>query len=89
MEELQKIYGLRERCDEYVHDVRKGQKLKNSYTLNGLNRHQIPAGDEGTVNIDGLGETIDYTIDKVNNKALLRLSHSFEEIDQMLEQAQG
>jgi hypothetical protein len=77
------IYGLREQFDEVVYHKRENQDLKHSYRFSGGISEKVPSGSEGSFEI-GDGESVKYTLDQVRGKPLLRLSHSFEEIDSAL-----
>lgn len=83
-DDLRLLYGIKERFSEMTYRRRDNQDLKNVYSFSGGISEGIPSGKEGSISLDGEGETVDYTLDRVRGKPLLRMSHSFEEIEEIL-----
>lgn len=83
-EELQLLYSVKDEFDEVRHRYRKNQRLGNVYRFSGGISENIPTGREGTVELEGTDETLEYTLDQVRGKPLLRMTHTFEEIDRAL-----
>ncbi|MFB6203967.1 MAG: hypothetical protein ABEK01_05745 [Candidatus Nanohaloarchaea archaeon] len=84
-EDLQLLYGLRDKFDEITHKRRDSQpQYRHVYTFQGGVSEDVPSGREGTIDIDGYDEVPEYTLDQVRGKPLLRMTHSFEEIERAL-----
>lgn len=83
-EELQLLYGIRKSFNEMNYSYRENSDLKNVYSFNGGVTEKVPTGQEGTFNVDGLDRSVRYTLDRVAGRPLLRMSHSFDEIEAVL-----
>lgn len=88
-EDLQLLYGIREEFSEVTQKYRKEQDLSNVYTFRGGISESIPASSEGSIDLEGTDETVHYTLDQVRGNPLLRMSHTFEEIDDALSEDGG
>lgn len=85
-EDLQMLYGIREEFDEVTHHYRENSNsdLKNVYVYRLGISEGIPSGTEGTIDVEGLNDSVEYTLDSVRGNPLLRMSHSFDEIEKAL-----
>ncbi len=83
-QDLQLLYGIREEFSEVTYKRRSNQGLGHVYTFRNGVSEGIPSGRDGSINVEGLDENVKYTLDKVRGNPLLRLSHSFDEIDETL-----
>lgn len=82
-EDLQLLYRIKEQFSEITHK-RSYQSLNHVYTFRNGVSEGVPSGKDGTIQIEGMEESVDYTLDKVRGNPLLRMSHSFDEIEQAL-----
>lgn len=80
-EDLQMLYGIREKFSEVTQKYRENADLKNVYTFRKGISEGIPSGKEGTIDVEGLDEPVKYTLDQVRGNPLLRMSHTFDEIE--------
>lgn len=88
-EDLGLIYGLRQKFGEVRHyEINQG-KMSHKYTFNKGVNENIPSGKKGIIDVDSMEETVQYTLDVANGNPMLRLSHSFEEIDRALSDGPG
>jgi hypothetical protein len=80
---LKLVLGLREEF-KYTPRESNAPGMKHVYSFNGRTgiTENFPTRDEGSFEVKGLG-TVDYTLNDVNGP-LLRMSHSFDEIDRAL-----
>lgn len=83
-EELQLLYAVKDEFDEVRHRYRENQRLGNVYSFSGGISENILTGREGSIELEGTDETLEYTLDQVRGKPLLRMTHTFEEIDKAL-----
>jgi len=80
---LKLVLSLRNEYDEVLHRKSNTSGMKHVYSFNqskGITEN-VPTRDEGSFEVEGLGDTVDYTLD---GSSLLRMSHSFEEIENAL-----
>ena len=80
---LKLVLGLREEYDEMTPRKANYNGLNHVYSFNGGIGENLPTRDEGSFDVPGMDETVDYTLNDVNGP-LLRMSHSFDEIDRAL-----
>lgn len=78
---LKIVLGLREEYDEMTPRKANYNGLNNVYSFSGGIGENLPTRDEGSFDVPGLDEQVKYTL---NGGTLLRMSHSFEEIDHAL-----
>jgi len=78
---LKLVLGLREEYDEMTPRKANYNGLNHVYSFNGGIGENLPTRDEGSFDVPGMDETVDYTL---NGGTLLRMSHSFEEIERAL-----
>ena len=88
-EDLQLLYGIKKEFSEVTQKYRENQGLSNVYTFRGGIGEKVPASSEGTIDLEGTDETVEYTLDQVRGNPLLRMSHTFEEIDDELSEENG
>ena len=79
---LKVVLGLREEYGEFTprKSDRPGMKHVYSFNTNKGITENVPTRAEGSFEVEGLG-TVKYTL---NESSLLRMSHSFDEIDRAL-----
>lgn len=83
-QDLQLLYSVRDKFSEVTYKSRSNQSLGHVYVFRNGVSEGVPSGREGSITVEGMDENIKYTLDKVRGNPLLRMSHSFDEIDRAL-----